>query len=103
MSFERSLNSDQLEFDYGLSNNLQRILSLTTFPRDQLNTKEVYLSWQNTYPNSKTTCNIREKFFLSKCLENLLLAKYLISVAADLRKFINTLFVYSQKGQLPKC
>ena len=44
MSFERSLNSDQLEFDYGLSNNLQRILSLTTFPRDQLNTKEVYLS-----------------------------------------------------------
>ena len=48
--------------------------------------KEVsYLSWQNTYPNLKTTCHIKLKFLLwTKLLENLLLTKYLISVAAPL-------------------
>ena len=31
-----------------------------------------YLSWQNTYPNLKTTCNTKLKFFLwPKLLENL--------------------------------
>ena len=54
----------------------------TTFPQAHSNSKEVsYFSWQNTYPNLKTTCHIKLKFFLwTKLLEDLLLAKYLISV-----------------------
>ena len=45
-----------------------------------------YLSQQNKYPNLKTTCHIKLTFFLwTKPLENLLHAKYLISVAAALR------------------
>ena len=64
----------------------RELLSLTTFLRVHWNSKEVsYLSWQNTYPNLKTTCLIKLRFFLwTKLLENLLLAKYLISVAAPL-------------------
>ena len=65
----------------------QELLSLTTFLRVHSNSKEVsYLSWQNTYPNLKTTCHIKLKCFLwTKLLENLLLAKYLTPVAAPLR------------------
>ena len=38
------------------------------------------------YPNLKTSCHIKPKFFLwTKLLENLLLAKYLISVTAALK------------------
>ena len=66
MSCEPTLNSDQWEFDYGFSNNLQRILVTMTTLWDQSNTKEVYLPWQNTYPKTTTTCNIRVKRFLSK-------------------------------------
>ena len=64
----------------------RELLSLTTFLRVHSNSKEVsYLSWLNAYPNSKTTCHIKLKFFLwAKLLENLLLAKYLISVTAPL-------------------
>ena len=63
------------------------LLSLTTFLRVQSNSKEVsYLSWQNTCPTSKTTCHAKLKFFLwTKLLENLLLAKYLISVTMPLK------------------
>ena len=44
---------------------------------------QIYLSWQNSYPNLKTTCHIKLNFFLwTKLLESLLLAKYLVSVAA---------------------
>ena len=52
--------------------------------RVHLNLEEVsYLPWRNTYPNLKTTCHINLKFFLwTKLLENLLLGKYLVSVAA---------------------
>ena len=59
---------------------------LVTFLRVHSNSKEVsYLSKQNTYPNLKTTCHIKLNSFLwTKLLENLLLAKYLISVTADL-------------------
>ena len=62
----------------------RELLSLTTFLRVHSNSKEVsYLSWQNTYPNLKTTCHIELKFFLwTKLPENLLLAKYLKSVNA---------------------
>ena len=69
----------QWEFDYGLFTNLP------TFFRVHSNLKEVsYLSWQNTYPNLKTTCHIKLKFFLWTYLKNLLLAKYLIAAAAPL-------------------
>ena len=66
----------------------RELLSITTFLRVHSNSKEVsYLSWQNTHPNLKTTCHIKLKFFLwTKLLENLLLAKYLISVAMPLNK-----------------
>ena len=38
---------------------------LPTFLRVHSNSKEVsYLSWQNTYPSSKTTCHMKLKFFL---------------------------------------
>ena len=59
---------------------------LTTFLRVHSNSKEVsHLSWQNTYHNLKTTCHIQLKLFLwTKLLENLLLAKYLISVTLPL-------------------
>ena len=68
----------------------RELLSLTTFLRVHSNSKEVsYLSWQNRYPKLKTTCHIKLKFFLwTKLLENLLLTKYLISVAAPLRRLI---------------
>ena len=66
----------------------QELSSLVTFLRVHSNSKKVsYLFWNNTYPNSKTTCHIKPKFFLwTKLLENLLLAKYLISVTAPLNQ-----------------
>ena len=75
----------QWELDYDLFTNL---LSLATFLRVHSNSEEVsYLSWQNTYPNLKTTCHIKLKFFLwTKLLENLLLTKYLISVGASISR-----------------
>ena len=62
------------------------LLALVTFLQVHSNSKEVsYLSWQNTFPNLKTTCHIKLKFFWwTKLPENLLLAKYLISVTASL-------------------
>ena len=64
----------------------RELLSLTTFFRVHSNSEQVsYLFWQKTYPNLKTTCHIKLKFFLcTKLLENLLLEKYPISVAAAL-------------------
>ena len=54
--------------------------------------------WQNTYPNFKTTCHIKLKFFLwTKLLENLPLSKYLVSVAAPLiyiQYFFNSDHIY---------
>ena len=71
--------------------------SLMTFLRVHSNSKEVsYLSWQNTYPNLKTTCHIKLKIFLwTKLLENLLLAKYLKSVAAPLSIKVYVLYFLS--------
>ena len=68
----------------------RELLSLATFLRVHSNLEEVsYLSSQNTYPNLKTASHIKLKFFLwTKLHENLLLARYLISVAAPLR-FLN--------------
>ena len=66
----------------------RKLLLLVTFLRVHSNSKEVsYLPWQNTYPNLKTTCHIKLKFFLwTKLIENLLLAKYLISVTAPFKE-----------------
>ena len=62
----------------------QELLSLATFLRVHSNSKEVsYLPWQNKYPNLKTTCHIKPKFFVwTKLRKNVLLAKYLIYVSA---------------------
>ena len=56
---------------------------LATFLGVHSNSKEVsYLSWQNIYPNLKTTCHIKLKFFLwTKPLHKFLLANYLICTA----------------------
>ena len=72
MSCERALNFDQWKI---FSKNLSLIMAclqiyrelsnLPTFLGVHSNSKEVsYLSWQNTYPNLKTTCHIKLKFFL---------------------------------------
>ena len=59
---------------------------LTTFLRVHSNSKETsYLSWQNKYPNLKTTCHIKANIFLwPKLPKNLLLAKCFRSVTAAL-------------------
>ena len=50
----------------------QKLLSLVTFLRVYSNSKEIsYLPWQNTYPNLKTTCHIKLKFFLQTKLREL--------------------------------
>ena len=74
------------ESDYDFLQIYRQLLSLATFLRVHSNSKVVsYLSWQNRYPNLKTTCHIKLKFFLwTTILKNLLLAKYFISVAATL-------------------
>ena len=61
----------------------QELLSLATFLR--VHSNSAYFSWQNMYPNLKTTCRIKLNFFLwTKLLENALLAKYLISLVTPL-------------------
>ena len=82
----------------------QELLSLATFLRVHLNSEKVsHLSWQSTYPKLKTTRHIKLKFFLwTKLLENLLLAKYLISVAAPLKyKSINN-YCWSQNQNIKR-
>ena len=77
----------QYEFDNGLFTNLKIIVALlATFLRVPSNSKEVsYLPYQNKYPDLKTTFHIKPKIFVgTKLPENLLLPKYLISVAAPL-------------------
>ena len=76
---------------------IYRELSLATFLRVHSNWKEAsYLSWQNTYPNLNTNCHNKVKFFLwTKLPENLLLAKYLISVTANLKLLIACFYSFS--------
>ena len=100
MSCERGLNFDQWKTFSENSRPMRvwlwlvyKFKSLATFLRVHSNSEEAsYLSWQNTYPNLKTTCCIKLKFFFwTKLLESLLLAKYLISVAVPLIMIISTL------------
>ena len=75
----------------------RELLPLATYLRVHSNSKEVsYLSWQNKYSNLKTTCHTKLKFFLwTKLLENLLIAKYLISVAVTLNNKWKKLCCYT--------
>ena len=72
----------QLEFSFGLFTNLPIIIVARDFLRVYSNSKQVYyLPLQNSYPNLKSTCHIKLKFFLwAKLLENFLVTKYLMSV-----------------------
>ena len=74
----------QWEFDYGLFTNLPRIIVTCDFsPR---------------YPNLKTTCHIKLKFFLwTKLIEKLLLAKYVISITPPLNDIVIIKLRYSIK------
>ena len=105
-SCERALNFDQwktfsenhkpmrvwLCLVYKFTENYCRLRLFSEFIQTQK--RYPYLSWQNTSPNSKTTCHIKLKLFLwTKLLENLLLAKYLISVAAPNGGVINTFHI----------
>ena len=98
--FPQTIN--QWEFDYGLFTNLPRIIVAFDFPPSSLKSKEVsYLSWQITHSNLKTTRHIKLKFS-SELLENLLLAKYLISITARLKyKSINN-YCWSQNQNIKR-
>ena len=113
MSCERALNFNQWKTFYENYKPMtvwlwfvykvyRELLSFATFLRVHSNSKEVsYLSWPNTYPNLKTTCHIKLKFFLwTKLLENLLHPKYLISVAAPLKWLQPYFYVDSWKIDL---
>ena len=66
---------------------------LATLLRVHSNSEVSYLPWQNMHSNLKSTCYIKLKFFFwTKLLENLLLAKYLISVTGPLNIYTNNQF-----------
>ena len=71
----------------GLFTNLPRVIVAWEFSPSSFKLKKEasYLPWQNKYPNLKTTCHVKLKFSLrAKLPENLILAKYLISITAGL-------------------
>ena len=93
MSCERTLNFDQwkifsenhepmqvwLWLAYKFTENNCRLRLFSEFIQTQM--KLSYLSWQNKYPSSKTTCHIKPKCFLwNKLPKDLLLANYITSV-----------------------
>ena len=104
MSCERALNwinekcfpktISQWEFDYSLFTKNDCGKNDCDFSPSSFKLKEVScLSSQNMYPNLKTTCHIKVKFFLwTKLLEKLFLAKHLISAAATLNDGLDKLF-----------
>ena len=82
----------------------RELLSLATFLQAHSNSEEVsYLFWQSTYPNLKTTRHIKLKIFSwTELLENLLLAKYFISVPVPLKyKSINN-YCWSQNQNIKR-
>ena len=73
----------QREFDYRLFTNLPRITVICDDCSSSFKLKRDILPLYPTYPNLKTTCHIKLNFFFwTKLQENLLLAKYIISVSA---------------------
>ena len=77
----------QWEFDYVLFKNLPRIIAACDFSPSSFKLKIGILPpSKNKYPNLKITFHTKPKFFSwVKLLQNLLLTKYLMSVAAVLR------------------
>ena len=77
----------------------RKLLLLVTFLRVHSNSNEVsYFPCQNTYPNLKTTCHIKLKFFLwTKLIEKVLLAKYIISITPPLNDIVIIKLRYSIK------
>ena len=74
----------QWEFDYGLFTNLPTIIVARNFSLSSFKLKRGILPLLTKYV-LKTTCHTKLNFSLwTKLLENLLLAKYLISVVASL-------------------
>ena len=85
----------------------QELLSLTTFLWVPSNLKEISnLSWQNTYPNSKSNCHMKLKFFLwTKLLENLLHCAFNVSISSRLKTnffFVNTKCIHKYDVPLNK-
>ena len=76
----------QWEFDYDLFTNLLRIIVTCDFSQSYFKLRRGILPLLTKYvSNLKTTCHIMIKCFLwTKLLENLLLGRYLISVAVPL-------------------
>ena len=81
----------QWEFDYGPLTNLPRIIVVCDFSPSSLKLKRGILPpLIEKYPNLKTTRHINPNFFLwTRLLENLLFAKYLLSVAQASKKDTN--------------
>ena len=79
----------QWEFDYGLFTNLPRIIVACDFPQSSFKLRRGILPLlAKKVSYLKTTCHIKLKFFLwTKLLEDLLFARYLISVAVPLNDF----------------
>ena len=77
----------------------RKLLSLVTFLRVHSNSNEIsYFPCQNTYPNLKTTCHIKLKFFLwTKLIKKLLVAKSIISVTPPLNDIVIIKLRYSIK------
>ena len=76
----------QWEFDYDLFTNLLRIIVTCDFSQSYFKLRRGILALLTKYvSNLKTTCHIMIKCFLwTKLLKNLLLGRYLISVAVPL-------------------
>ena len=81
----------------------RELLSFTTFLEIHSKLKAVSsLSWQNMYSNLKTICHNKLKFLLgTELIDNLFLAKYLLSVAA-LLKIIKRKIISSTIRNMPK-
>ena len=88
----------QWESDYGLFKNFPRIVVACDFSQSSFKLRSGILPLLTKYVYYlKTTCRIKLKFLLrTKLLKNLLLAKYLISVATPLH-FPKIIEVFSVK------
>ena len=84
--FPKTISQWEFAYKFTCLQIYRELLPLAIFLWVHSNSKEVsYFSWQNTYPNLKSTCHFKLRFFMwTKLLENLVLVKYLISVAAAL-------------------
>ena len=76
------------EFDFGLLTSLPRIIVARDFFRSSVKLKKLsFLSWQNTYPNLKTTYHIKLKLFLwTKLLELTYLSFFHMKFPARVKK-----------------